>query len=411
MIISDLQVRSSDECFRVSVTIEWAKDGVDTLWFSVPKEYGEFVTKNRYDAFLVGLLYPAMKTGENIYVRGALSSKLCFNIQHYVIPLLCSFSLDCKPITVFPDELSSESQGGTHVGTGFSGGVDSFCTIFDHYETETNKDYRIDSLLFLNVGSHGASEEVAVRNKFLARYEYLRRFPASIGLPFVPVDSNLYMFHADGHQRTHTLTSGAGILFLQGMFTKYYYSSPGLNYQRFIDSASYFRGTSIGLYCDPILLPLLSTESTELISDGHRYTRVEKVMRIVDYEPVRRFLNVCVGSSTSYENCSVCSKCCRTMLTLEGIGRIDEFASVFDIDAYRSVARQKYICSQLLTMSNDYMASDNINLMKASGVRLPSRCLCIAYSFPQVAKSFMVRIASLLPRWLKQAIKRMIGKA
>lgn len=35
-----------------------------------------------------------------------------------------------------------------HVGTGFSGGVDSFSTIIDNFENENDLDYKIDSLFF-----------------------------------------------------------------------------------------------------------------------------------------------------------------------------------------------------------------------------------------------------------------------
>ena len=42
-----------------------------------------------------------------------------------------------------------------HVGTGFSGGVDSFSTLADNFFGEEDPEYKIDTLFFFHVGQYG----------------------------------------------------------------------------------------------------------------------------------------------------------------------------------------------------------------------------------------------------------------
>lgn len=375
MKLFDLRTEYIDNCIAVTVSIESEKIDLKKLWFSTLKDYEKGVSTDRYDAFLVGLLYPAMEYGEDIYIEGVVSSKLLFNINHYVIPLIQSFSPSCKIIKVKANKVTTDQYDGQGVGTGFPGGIDSFCTIYDHLELEQDPDYRINSFLFLNVGSHGSEDEIKVRAKFHTRYDYLKSFTDEVGLNFIPVDSNLHLFHTE-HRKTSTLTSASGILFMQKLYKKYYYASSGLDYSSVIETASKYRNLNIGVYCDPILLPLLSTESTELIADGTQYTRTGKTIKILDYDPVNRYLNVCVSGEDTHENCSVCSKCSRTLMTLNSIGKIDEFEHLFDIKKYKEKAEKNYISKQVLNQKKDPFAKDNIELAERKGVKLPNKMHC-----------------------------------
>ena len=307
----------------------------------------------------MGMLFPAMQYGEDIYISGCVSKKLLFNLNNYVVALLLAFSPSCKKIEIFSDETSMEQFHGGAIGTGFSGGIDSFCTIYERFEREDSPEYKINSLLFLNVGSHGGDlqdRQEFAQKKFFERYTYLKKYTDEIGLDFIPLDSNLHTFHPWGHQKTHTLTSMAGVLLLQANYSKYYYASSGVNYADMLTNANNYKDLDIGEFCDPILLPLLSTESLELILDGCQYSRVDKFLRIINYEPVSRYLNVCVSMDGTYENCSICSKCCRTLMTIGFLGKHEQFRRVFDIDKYKRQAERRYICEQILLEDKDPFA-------------------------------------------------------
>ena len=206
-----------------------------------------------------------------------------------------------------------------------------------------------------------------------------------------------------GHQKTHTLTSVREFVF-QKFFKRYYYASSGVNYDD-VENAYKYREIDIGEYSDPILLPLLSTESTEIISDGIQYTRVEKTIRILNCEPVYRYLNVCISGDDTHENCSVCSKCCRTLMTLNSIGKLNEFRNLFDIEKYKKVAEKKYICKQILIQNKDPFAKGNVELAKENNIQLPNKLYCLIVNMPKMLLSSVIRIVKLILLKSKSTLK------
>ena len=405
MIIKNLNIENKNSIFKVSVEVKINNEN-KLLWFSVPDKYKNYVCTTQYDGFLVGLLYPAMINGEDIQIEGRVSSKLLFNINNYVIPLLCSFSEKAKKIRVTCVEKSYENFNGKGVGTGFSGGVDSFSTIYDHYELEKDSVYKINSLLFLNVGSHGWDKEEVIYSKFMKRYNYLKKFPEEIGLEFIPVDSNLYKFHPWGHQLTCSLTLAAGVLFVQKKYSKYFCASLGWSYLEILEYYKDDLGKDIAIF-DPILLSLLSTESLELIADGTQYTRVEKVKNIIKYEPIYKYLNVCVSGEDTHENCSVCSKCSRTLMTLDSLNIIDNFNHLFDIKKYRKKAQKKYIAYQVLRKKTDAFAKDNVELAKLNNKVLPTKIESFFICLPDLIKNYIVaNLSTNTKRKIKKILKK-----
>ncbi len=137
MRIYDISTRTEGNDVYLSVKVDSTKLGARELWFSIPRKYSDYLCTTQYDGFLVGLLYPAMQYGEDITIEGMVSKKLLFNINNYVIPLLMSFSDSAKKIAVKASQVSSSNQSNSGVGTGFSGGVDSFSTVYNRYIART----------------------------------------------------------------------------------------------------------------------------------------------------------------------------------------------------------------------------------------------------------------------------------
>lgn len=375
MIIKDFKVEEIGERIKASVMIRSHHYGEEELWFSLPNKYDGYICKDQMDGFLVGMLYPAMHYGENIYIDGRISEKLIFNLNNYVIPLLLSFSESLKKIKVTARETSIRRFNGEGVGMGFSAGIDSFCTFYDRHVLEGMPAYKINSLLFFNVGSHGdwlhTESTEYTKNKFRTRYLEIKKFTDEINIDFIDIDSNLHFYHHWWHSNSHSLKAASAILLLQRYYSKYYYPSAGLDYAGTLSFSENYRNFDIGAYCDPILLPLLSTESLDFISDGCAYTRSQKLLHILNYEPVSRYLNVCVGDVDQWANCSTCGKCLRTLLTLDITDNLNKFYKIFDVNKYKG-KRDSYIKSQIEEAATDPFASDNINLAKKLGFKLPS---------------------------------------
>lgn len=351
-------------------------------FYSVPERFADFADAASSNCFLVGLLYPAMRWGEDIHVEGKVSARLLFNINEFLVPFMSMCDSRLKPIKATADATDDEGcRAARAVGTGFSGGIDSFTTIREHFERPTPEGFKITHLFFFNVGAHGIpkdeTERLAIERKFQARYEKLKNFPAEVGLPFVPVNSNVHQFHPWGHLEVATLATASAALFLQRGIRRYYLASAGHPYFHLWHYLGMRRRPDDIAYLNPYLLPWLSTESLDFVDDGTFLDRSQKTVLIADYEPATRYLNVCGNHDTLDTNCSICPKCCRTLLTLELIGKVDAFRAVFDVDKYRREARRLFIAETLVNVDKEMFFRHIVDLAEERGVNLRREVNCL----------------------------------
>ena len=394
--LSNIRTEKANSAVKLVCDLRSDSFAEKTMWFSAPERYGDIFTDEVYDAFLAAILYPAMYYREDIVVRGAVSKKLLKNISTYVKKVLLAFSSDLADISVTADGYGTVTKSGSLVGTGFSAGVDSFATFVEHYVNEDDADYRINALFFFNVGSHGRFDSPDTVEKFKNRYEYCRKFPDGLHIPFIPVDSNVHSFHeVFGHMKTSAITLGAAILSVQKIIAKYYVSS-AVAYSE-IDTA-FAKDWSLAEFSETALYPLLSPDGLEIIPDGEQYLRTEKTRLLSDYEPAREFLNVCVkgdGGYVSAENCSCCPKCLRTLMALDSMGKLQDFSGVFNIAAYRKHAF-RYKCHQRLLYAKDPFAKDNIDFAWKNGKPVPPLALALVVCLPARIRALAVSSAKAL---------------
>ncbi len=374
MTISKQKAVKSAESTVLSAKISY-QGKEDECFYSVPAEYADMSDLESSNCFLVGMLYPAMRYGEDIHVEGTVSAKLLFNLNEYLIPLMAMCDSRLKRISVAAQTTDASYRAGAKaVGTGFSGGIDSFSTIFDHFARPTPEGFKLTHLFFFNVGAHGIPKKPgdleAIDGKFRARYVKLGAFPKEVGLPFVPVDSNVHKFHPWGHLEVATLATVSAALFLQNGIRRYYLASAGHPYIQLWHYLGEPRRPDDIAYLNAFLLPWLSTESLDFIDDGGFYDRSQKTVLVSGYEPASRHLNVCSNHDTLDTNCSICPKCCRTLLTLEILGKIDEYKAVFDVEKYRREARRLYIAQTLVNAKREMFYRHIVDLAREKGFDL-----------------------------------------
>jgi len=308
--------------------------GTSDMWYSIPAEHAACFLPEQSSGFVVGLLHQAMVRNENIVTEGPISSRLVHSLNNFYIPMMAQAFPNLHPINILPGELKTEPTEGKGVATGCSGGIDSFATIVQHLINEDSPSHRISHLLFHNAGSHGHKNAKESKILFTQRLEKMMHFSNEVGIPLIAVDSNVAeVFPIDFIKMHHALN--ASILHcLQNKFHRYYYASTykymDCTYGRFDDIARY----------DPMAFHLLSTEGLDCISTGGQMSRTEKTRLVAEYEPSYRFLNVCVDPPYEGRNCSVCFKCCRTILTLEVLGLAHLYSRVFDLKKFNSVRSQ-----------------------------------------------------------------------
>jgi len=346
--------------YRISTRLQFP-DTEEVLWFEVPLRPVQAA-----DSFLLVMLPRAMREGFDIVVEGELSSQLYYNVTQYYLAFLRTLDTTLKPISISANRLTTRVHAGKGVFTGFSAGVDSFATILTHMH-DVPEEYRVTHLLFNNVGSHGQS-----RNDQKVFEERLARLRTrTMGLPLLPVASNLDEVMRSKFERTHTIRNCATALLFQDVCAKFLYSS-AVHYRDAVIGETEYMG-----YADAVGVALLSTETTQCISAGGQYTRFEKTALIAHEPDTFEALDVCVQPKPGVLNCSSCWKCLRTELTLEMVGALDNYGRAFDMREYRKV-RSLFIATVLKKSSplNQEIAEQ----IEARGFKVPFASRVLSYA-------------------------------
>ncbi|RKD25775.1 hypothetical protein BEP19_02200 [Ammoniphilus oxalaticus] len=328
----------------------------DVLWYEVEERYGHYLTQDRVDGFLVGLLLFASKNNYDIKVAGPLSNQLFYQLNKYVLPVI-SQVYGHKPIKVFCEHLTYACINTEQaVGTGLSCGIDSFSTIYENLVKEDSHKFKITHFANFNVGSHGSLGGDKARDLFHKRAAKAKVFVDELGMDLIMVDSNISEILQLNFESTHTFRSMSVVLILQRLFGVYYYSS-AFNLKESREKA----------YYEIFNMAMLSTESINLYSSGSAYTRVEKTRLVGEYTPAYKYLDVCVMGDF---NCGKCFKCARTLLTLEIIGKIENFSSVFDLEAYRKI-RANYIAEVIADREKDIFKREIYDEIMRTNYEIP----------------------------------------
>ncbi len=129
-------------------------------------------------------------------------------------------------------------------------------------------------------------------------------FVQSFGKELIPVETNFYDF-GYRYNLSRNLTQGTclGSVALLLSFHRVFIPA----------SVSYIQLFPLGSH--PLTDPLWVNEQMEIIHDGCEATRTEKLIKINDYDTAVSNLRVCFNKMN--RNCGECSKCLRTMISLE----------------------------------------------------------------------------------------------
>lgn len=309
-----------------------SEDKEDILWFSTKKDFGKYFCHERGDAFLVAMLLYAMKRGENIHILAPISERLYYTLTKHFIKVIADVFPGYHRIQIFGNVDPKPLKNAGGVGTGFSCGVDSFCTVIEHFEISCPATYKITHLAFFNVGASGDYGGDHSRNLFNKRIEEVRLCAEDLNIPLVTLDSNISEILELEYEPTHTIRNVAAVLSLQKLFTIYYYSSSHGIHQFQLNSA----GSG---YYDLFTLNMLSTETISFYSSGEIYSRFQKTDIISNYSLSYKYLNVCFIAE---KNCSRCRKCIRTLVSLDLLGKLDHYDKVFDLIDYQT-NRSRYL--------------------------------------------------------------------
>jgi hypothetical protein len=372
------------------------------IWYEVDEAYAEYLCYERADAFLLGCLPYAMAFNHNITVDGDISEKLYYQLTTFFIPAMSKYTNYYKNISITCRLNHDVYNTGIGVGTGFSGGVDSFYTILSNLHN-TTLDFNVTHLTFFKVGATGSYGGEEATKRFRKRINVLKSFVEENNLEFVIVDSNISDYMKMSYNFVHTYRSLSAVLALQKLFKIYYYAS-GLSLKEFsfneYDSAFY----------DLLNVYSFSTENVIFYSSGATESRIEKTEFISTYESTYNYLNVCNDHD---ENCRNCSKCIRTMGGLYALGKLDLYKNVFDIeDFYKNINKRLGFILAATTdkTAESYLCLEIVKVLKQRKVGIP--ILAYFYAIPLTIKFNIIALArknSFLKKWWHKRMHRKLG--
>jgi hypothetical protein len=287
------------------------------LWYQFPDQYEPYLSL-RADGFAATALLVSMYAGEDLTIRAPISPKLAYglleyrNIFHIWLPQLF------RMIDIHYEKVEKplqKSSGGA-VASAFSGGVDSFYTLWSHLpENQAIPDARITHGFFIHGYDLRLDEEDVYRS--IAR-KYSALFQ-NLGLNLIQASTNAYQFAQ--LRIDWSLFHGApliGAALLLSPLLQRFYVPAGFVYDELIP-----QGSSV------LVDHLLSTEHLDIVHHGASTNRFEKITLLTQWPVTYDHLRVCANKhqSSALKNCSKCHKCIRTMAALSLLNALPNYTT------------------------------------------------------------------------------------
>lgn len=360
IIINKPYITKKNGVYRICSEVQIEGNSKTLYYEAEGADRSDFCTE-RADAFLVGLLPLAMRSGQDIYVKDTISERLYFQLTEFYIPIIARHQEGESVIKIVADRLDGSAiVSAGCVATGASGGVDSFYSICKYYNIGI-KGHRLTHLLFTNMCTLD-NDEARIRKWFEERKVIIQKIAEGFNLKQLNIYSNLYEFYAFPYRDFSyyfACTYGSCALALQNLI-RIYYQSSGVTLKEFD-----IRTRHDAAYFDLFNLKELSTESLIFYSTGIEAERLEKIEYISrNNSIVSKNLSVCAeevsGSGHLREgklNCGRCSKCLRTLAELFVFDRERLFEDVFELSDFNKNT-QKELARMCCLNSRDF--SDEI---------------------------------------------------
>lgn len=301
------------------------------IWAEVDDKYGKYLCVERSDAYVVGLLNFAMRNKCDIVCKAPISQRLKYQLETFLIPSLVRHDNSLYATQIVADEDDSELPCAGAVGTGCSCGVDSFHVI-KRYGKEKFYGIQLTHLMLLKIGGIAYDE-----TGWSLKVAHAKTFCHEYGYELITFNTNFSLvFHQD-HLLTDGYANSFGILTLQKLWKIYFYGSSGMDLSEFDLTDNSKRSDA---HYDLLLFDSLSTERLKIYLDGLDVPRFDKLRYILDFEPTRKYLDVCLENTG--RNCGRCRKCKRTLVMLDALGALDKSFVAFNAQKYRQ-KRHRYL--------------------------------------------------------------------
>lgn len=266
------------------------------LWYAA----GDLALAQGADAALAAALPVAMRRGEPLRVLGAVSPRLLEAVSR-IQAIFNAWDRRYRIVEVVAERDRPEPPRAEGTASFFTGGVDSWYTALRHRSG-------LEALVYV----HGFDVPLDDAERRRQVSGWLRDGAAALEIPLVEVETNLRELtrRICGWHLYHGPALASVALLLAARF------------DRVMLPATHTYRDLMPLGSHPLLDPLWSTESLELVHEGAE-NRVVKLALLSEFEPAFSSLRACWQEDTIDHNCGRCEKCLRTMAALRLLGRLE----------------------------------------------------------------------------------------
>jgi hypothetical protein len=289
------------------------------LWFSVPAQCLDALSQT-CEPFVVAAIFPAMREASQLVVHGEVSTTLLRNIEEFQAVWSSWLPQRYSEVRIAVDrERQGKAKGGRKKAIlAFSGGLDSCFTAYRHAKGTCGRQRKN---LAAGLMVHGFDIPLADKRAFAAAQEKSRVILDSLGVALIPMATNLREIE-DKWDHVHGAAVASCLMLFQNGFdcgliaSSFTYDSLHLN---------------IPWGSNPLSDGLFSTDEFEIINDGSRFSRLEKLRQISKWPEALRHMRVCWEGKNLDRNCCACEKCIRGILACRVLGM--NLPECFDQDA------------------------------------------------------------------------------
>ncbi|HVJ32049.1 MAG TPA: hypothetical protein VND94_02945 [Terriglobia bacterium] len=306
------------------------------------------------DGFVFGIVFYAMRLGQDIRVHGAMSAAALRNLREFQEAWVRWKPSRYNKVEIIPDTVLGDAvfTRKDEAIAAFSGGVDSIFTLLRH-ATGT-----------LGLGSYPLKHSVLMVHGFDVPLSELKQFDA--------LRERTEPFLRELKVTAKTIRTNLKELALQS-WEDSFSSQLACCLHNYAHDFGYALIGSSEPY-DALVLPwgsnpatdyLLSGSALRIVHDGAGYSRTQKVETLAQNPLASAAVKVCWEGKETHRNCGICEKCVRTRLNYLAVGIADPacFDTPFDLATVKAInLRNDAQCAELISIAT---------YAKAKGIEAP----------------------------------------
>ncbi len=261
------------------------------------------------DGFVMGILFYAMGSEQDIRVHGAMSRSALRNLNEFQEAWHLWRPSVYQKINIIPDRCIEQSElpAQSDAISAFSGGVDSIFTLLRHSGDRLgNASYNLQKAVLM---VHGFDVPLANNHQLEALVERTSPLIDELGCDFRVIRTNLKEVRLQDWEDS-CLSQLACCL--HNYAHEFGFGLAG--------STEPYNGLVLPWGSTPATDYLLSGDNFKIVHDGAGFIRTEKVKEIAKHPTARKVVKVCWEGSETHKNCGLCEKCVRTQLNFIAVG-------------------------------------------------------------------------------------------